>query len=85
MLRDNWEMDNGLGFEQFLSWGFYSLLTGVVAFAVYAVREDFKETTRSLQQLALTVALLTERLASFEKSLDRLEERLVKLEEMGKN
>lgn len=75
-------MDNGLGFDQFLSWGFYSLLTGVVAFAVYSIREDFRETTRSIQALAITVMQLTERLASFERSLDRLEERLVKLEEM---
>lgn len=73
-------MDASQTFAGFISWGFYSLLTGVIAFFVYSIREDFREATRSLHALALNVAELTVRLESFEKSLDRLDERLKRLE-----
>jgi hypothetical protein len=78
-------MENPTQFHDFIVWGFYSLLTGILAYAVYTVRDDFRETTRSLQILAINVAQLTERLGSFEKSLDRLDERLEKLEDHSKN
>lgn len=77
-------MEAGHTFTDFIFWGFYSLLTAIIGYVAYSVRSDFKETTRSLNHLSIAVAELTIRLASFEKSLDRLDERLLRLEDVGK-
>lgn len=78
-------MDNPQEFAGFLAWGFYTLLTGVIAFAAYSIREDFKEMTKVMHDLSVSVAKLSEGFEYSKQSLDRLEKRLEKLEDLGNN
>lgn len=67
-------------FSDFIFWSFSSLLTGIICFSAYAVREDFKSISRSLQTLSVAVARLTGRLESLERNLERLDKRIERVE-----
>jgi hypothetical protein len=74
-------MDLPHDFPEFIVWGFYTLLTGIIGFSAFTI----SQIARSIHELSLTVNSLTERLTSFEKALDRLDDRLEKLEDTNNN
>ena len=57
------------GFDEFIKWGFYSLLTGVVIYAATSIGDM----ARSVQSLAVSVEKHAIILESYNRRLEKLE------------
>jgi hypothetical protein len=70
-------MPSGPGFEEAVRWGFYALTLGCVGYGVKLL----SDLRISIDRLNLSVERIVEKTTWHEKQLDRLDERILRLEE----
>lgn len=70
------EMNFPQDFGAFFFWAFCAVITflaGLFSFVAHGIREDFKEMTRSLHGVTVSIAHLSTKLESLDARLEKLE------------